>query len=341
MDLYVASWEEGGGKTTLGAGVGRSLKQSGLRVGYLTVAGSGAGEDANFMKLALGLEEPVDLIAPQAGGSAAEARGKELGAKVKDARDALAAGKDLVIIEDAGAMCKDEQAAEATMQKAQAFGARVIVLVNYSEKMQVDRVAASLKRFGECLLGVVINRIPKNRMENARTQLAGVLERQGVKILGLLPEDRVLFGVTVGELAEKLQAEAVCCQDRLGQLVQNMMIGVMTADSGKDYFERKDHKAVITRGERPDMQLAALGTPTVGLILTGGKGPIPQVKAWAEEKHVPILVTKGDTLATASEVENAFLGARFRHEAKLARLEEILSSALDFSALLSGMGMSG
>lgn len=89
------------------------------------------------------------------------------------------------------------------------------------------------------------------------------------------------------------------------------------------------------------MQLAALSTPTVGLILTGGVGPIPQVKAWAEEKHVPILVAKGDTLATASEVEDAIVGARFRHEAKLARLEEILSRDLDFSALLSGLGLTG
>ena len=46
MDLYVASWEKGGGKTTLSAGLGRWLKKSGVRVGYLTLAGSGAGEDA-------------------------------------------------------------------------------------------------------------------------------------------------------------------------------------------------------------------------------------------------------------------------------------------------------
>lgn len=341
MDLYVASWENGGGKTTVSAGLARRLTKSGVKVGYLSLGGSGAAEDAGFMKQALGLEEPVEAIAPKAAESASDPGGRCPSAKAKEARNAVTGDKDLVIVEGVGGLGMDDHAAEAAREIVQVLGARVIVVISYSENMQVDQVAASLKKFGQNLLGVVVNRVPRNRMANARMRIAEALERHGVKILGLLREERVLFGVTVGELAGQLQAETVCCKDRLGELVNNVMIGVLTADSGKDYFERKDHKAVITRGERPDMQLAALSTPTVGLILTGGTGPIPQVKAWAEEKYVPIVVTRHDTLATVSEVENAIVSARFRHRAKLEALEEIISKDWDFTALMSSLRPGG
>jgi BioD-like phosphotransacetylase family protein len=341
MDLYVASWEKGGGKTTLCAGIGRWLKESGAKVGYLTLAGKDAGRDAEFMKLALGLEESLGVVAPHSGGESPDIAGGRVTPNIKEWRDTVAAGRDLVIIEGVGGMGADEMNAEATIQTLQDIRACTIVVISYANKIPLDRIGASLRTFGENLLGVVINRVPGNRMETARTEIADMLDRQGTRTLCLLPEDRILFGVSVGELAEQLQAEAVCCKDRLEDLVQNVMIGVLTADSGRDYFVRKDHKAVITRGERPDMQLAALSTPTAALILTGGTGPIPQVKAWAEEKHVPILVTKTDTMATASEVERAFVDARFRHEAKLTRLEEILRKGFDFSALLSGLGLAG
>jgi len=341
MDLYVASWEKSGGKTALCAGIGRSLKRSGIRVGYLSLACNGTGIDAWFMKTALGLDEPIEEIAPCSAGKSAGIAAGQLKANVKEWREAVAKGKDVTLIEAAGALATDERATEALVETVESLGARVIVVVNYAEKVQVDKIVAPLKKLGQNLLGVIVNRVPRNRMGIARAEIRDVLERQGLRVLCLVPEDRILLGVTLAELAERLQAERVCCADRLEQMVHNVMIGVMTPDSGSDYFIRKDRKAVIARGERPDMQLAALSTPTAGLILTGGKGPIPQVKAWAEEKHVPILVTKADTLAAASEVENAFVTARFHHEAKLTRLEDILREDFDFSTLRSGLGLTG
>jgi len=340
MDLYVASWEKGGGKTTLSAGIGRWLKESGKRVGYLSLACNGANPDACFMKSALELEEPVEAMAPCSSGGSPEVAAGQVKANAKKWRDAVSSGKDVTVIEGMGALGADEKGLEALVQTVGALEARVIVVINYAEKMEIDRVAASLKKIGQDLIGVVVNRVPQNRMESARAQ-SDALGRHGVKVLCLMPEDRILFGVTLREMAERLEAESACCNDRLEEMVHNVMIGVMTSDSGRDYFVRKDHKAVIVRGERPDMQLAALSTPTAGLILTGGRGPVPQVKAWAEEKHVPILVTKADTLAAASEVESTFVGARFHHGAKLTRLEEILRDRFDFQALRSGLGLAG
>ena len=57
------------------------------------------------------------------------------------------------------------------------------------------------------------------------------------------------------------------------------------------YFRRKPNKAVITGGDRADIQLAALETSTRCLILTGNLYPSPAVLNRAEELCVPVLLT--------------------------------------------------
>jgi len=124
--------------------------------------------------------------------------------------------------------------------------------------------------------------------------------------MAMVSEERPATGVTVAQIAERLQAEVLCCADNTGEVVENLMIAAMTVDSGLDYFNRKGNKAVIVRAERPDCQLAALATSTRCLVLTGGGRPNPQVLSFAEEKGVPMLLAKQDTLSAVAEMEKLF-----------------------------------
>jgi len=161
----------------------------------------------------------------------------------------------------------------------------------------------------------------------------------GVDILGVLPEDRVLFSLTVGELAELVQGEVLNCAEKSGEVVENLMLGAMAVDSGLDYFGRKAGKAVVIRGERPDMQLAALETPTKCLVLSGGVSPINAVLRSAGDKGIPIILTKGDTASVVSSVELALGKPRFNQEKKLPRLIEIMEQQFDFPAVYKGLGL--
>jgi len=123
----------------------------------------------------------------------------------------------------------------------------------------------------------------------------------------MLSGERAATGASVARIAERLQAEVLCCSESLDGVVENLMIAAMTVDSGLDYFSRKDNKAVIVRGERPDCQLAALATSTRCLVLTGGVRPPVQVLSLAEEKGVPVLLTDRDTLSVVAELEQFFV----------------------------------
>jgi BioD-like phosphotransacetylase family protein len=343
-NLYMVAWEQGGGKTALCVGLGKHLQSHHKRVGYLkpvaltaTEVSPDVDKDARFVHLALSLEEPVEVLCPFYLSSSlalkAELAEKDFPRRLLEAYSAVAKDKEIVLLEGWGGLGKDNGLLQASRQMADILDAKVIILVSYSTDLQRGRANLSASKFGQRLLGVVINQVPQGKMESTHTEVVPLFHKERVKVLGVLPEERQLFGVSVAELAEHLQAEVLCCHESLGELVENLMMGALTVDHGIDYFARKDNKAVITRGGRPDIQLAALATSTKCLILSDGVAPIPQVLHWAEDKGTPILLVKGDTLSTVAKVEETILQARFRQQKKQVKLAQILEQHFDFDTL--------
>lgn len=132
--------------------------------------------------------------------------------------------------------------------------------------------------------------------------------------MSTLKEDRLLLGIGVDELSEYLNAKVLCCSESMSGVVENLMIGVLSVDSGIDYFSLKNNKAVIARSDRPDVQMAALATSTKCLIITGKTTPVPQVLNFAQEKRIPVLSVKQDVLTVVKEIEEAFLNNRFQQK---------------------------
>ncbi|GAH61283.1 unnamed protein product, partial [marine sediment metagenome] len=194
-------------------------------------------------------------------------------------------------------------------------------------------------QFGKHLLGVVINKVPRSKLEPVREEISAQLGEAGINVLGVLPEDRVLFTLTIGELAEHLQGKILNCAEKSAELVENFMLGAMVVDPGPEYFGRKNNKAVIIRGERPDMQLAALETSIKCLILSGDTAPIPSVLYQAEARKVPIILAKGDTVTLVATIEDALSQTRFNQEKKLPRLTEIMEQHFNFQAAYQGLGL--
>ena len=323
--LYVTSPEVGTGKTTICAGVGKHLLDNGRRVGFLklTTAENAADSDAAFMKHIFVLEEPAGSICPVIDNQDNRV------SKIKEAYDRVSSGKDIVIIEGEPNLGEDSQ------KIIEALNARVIVVEGYSKRLSPE----IYKDFGEHLLGVVLNKVPKGQLERVQNELSAQLGEAGINILGVLPEDRVLFALTVGELAEYLQGEMLNGDEKSTELVENFMLGAMYVGSGSEYFDRKSNKAVVVRGERADMQLAALETSTRCLVLSNDMTPMPVVLHRAEDKKVPIILTRENIINTVTSIEEALDKTRFNQEKKLPRLTEIMGQHFNFQAVSQGLGL--
>jgi len=377
--LYVLSWDEAAGKSTLCAGIGRHLQNTGKKTGYLkplVLAWEGAppiDKDAQFMKQALSLEEPVEALSPfkvtpftvelPAMSSIYAQFTKQAPTleepaeiaspfkitpqslteegfhdKLKHAYAAVSTDKDVMLLEGWGGLEGNDELTRASCQIAELVQAKVILVLRYRGNLKWGDIAPTAERFGERLLGVVVNCVPAAKLKSLSNEITSLFPEEEVKLLGLIPEDRELLTVSLVELAEHLNATVICCPEGLDELAGNVMVGALCVDPGKDYFARKDNKVVISRAERPDMQLAALSTSTRGLVLTGDTTPIPQVLFMAEEKGVPILSTPQDTLSAIANVEEALTEARFWQQKKLGKLEESLSKHFRFEEVYQELG---
>jgi BioD-like phosphotransacetylase family protein len=142
-----------------------------------------------------------------------------------------------------------------------------------------------------------------------------------------------MASVTLGQIAQHLDGQWVLGQEKAHDLVENFLIGGNIMDSGVTYFGRMESKAVIVRGDRPDIQLAALSTPTTCLILTGGHEPIQYVYHQAEQEEVPLLVVQTDTISAAHALDTVLEGSTIHHPRKLERFQELTEEYVDVAAI--------
>jgi BioD-like phosphotransacetylase family protein len=332
--LYVTSLQAGAGKTAVCAGLVKYLDGEGRKVGYFKplvadIKEKAVDSDAAFIKKVLRLKEAAADLSPVIAG------GGGLAGRVKRAYDRVAKDKDVVVIEGVWRLRPGAKPMEAAYEVVKALKAKVIAVEPYSEEITGAGLSARYRGFGESLLGVVVNRVPVRRLETLSEQLSG----GEAALLGVLPEDRVLLGLTVGEIAKRVEGDILNDAGKSGEVVESFMLGAMVVDEGPLYFGRKANKAAVLRSNRPDMQLAALETSTKCLVLSGGLEPTYPVITSAKDKGIPIILTQGDTGSVVNNLEIALGKPRFNQPKKLPRLLKIMEKHFDYRAIEQGLDL--
>ncbi|HEX2988438.1 MAG TPA: DRTGG domain-containing protein, partial [Chloroflexota bacterium] len=206
-------------------------------------------------------------------------------------------------------------------------------------EMVADPILEAKKCMGDRLLGVVLNSVPLGMIGFATDTLTPFLEKKGVKVYAILPEDKMMMAVTVGELVQRLGGRVISGQDRMDNLVEGVMVGAMGVENALTYFRRKLNKAVITGGDRPDIQLAALETSTKCLILTGNLYPSPMILGRADELGVPVVLVQQDTLTAAGLVEQSFAEVQFHQPKKIEHFEKVLETHFNYEEFRRDLGL--
>lgn len=351
--LYIGSTETFSGKSALALGISLSAKEAGWTVGYMkpvaiSVGGQQQGavdEDAAYACQALNLQESLSAIAPITLSRADIERMLEGQVRtdyrhtLSDAYQRVSPGKDLVVMEGGGNLNEGFTIGLTAPVVIRLLNARALVVVPYGANLVTDDALAAQALLGQDLLGVVINRVPRYRMRFVEEVIRPYLTSQGLKVYGVLPEERLLQSVSVREIAERLDGEILCAEEAADDLVENLMVGAMSVDSALSYFRRLPNKAVITGGDRPDVQLAALETSTKTIILTGNLRPSPIILSRAEEIGVPMILVKPDTLTTIETISGFFGRTRFRQAKKIERFRELLADRFDLRRLFSDLDL--
>jgi BioD-like phosphotransacetylase family protein len=345
--LFIGSTVGNSGKTMITIGLAPALQESGYKVGFFKplgkqatmVGGKVVDADAQFLKEALHLAEPLDQICPVVvtqdlffralHGDAGDVRGR-----IQKAFEAVSAGKDVVLMGGAGTLADGSFLGIPTLGLVKQYRAPVLLVDPYQNEVCVDCILMAREALGDLLMGVVLNRVTPQAIPEVEQSIVPFLAAKGIEVLGVVPLDRLLDAVTVRQLVEVLNGKVVCGEGALDEFVERFSVGAMDTGAALGYFQRLPNKAVITGGNRADIQLAALETSTRCLVLTGDQMPNQIIIARAREAGIPIVVVSYDTLTTVEKLEAVLGRIRIREAPKVRRAQELLRERLNYRRII-------
>jgi uncharacterized protein len=348
--LLVASTEACSGKSATIVGIADRLQEKGIKIAYTqpVVAGNVSEQepsdpqtvnnDAGLMAKALSL--PAERIgAPLLTLDATRTNDRLTGIDRQDYPQLLKTSVqlpgDLVILEGGANLHEGSLFDLATTQIAATLNARVLLVNRYDPISSIDILLSAQQQLGNRLLGVVINDIPRDRVAAVQTVLVPYLEAAGIPVIAVVHRNGLLRSVTVKQLVQQLDAEVLCRPDRLDLMVESLSIGAMNVNSALEYFRKGNNMAVVTGGDRADIQLAALETSTQCLILTGHLPPQPFILSRAEDLEIPILSVDLDTLTTVEIIDRAFGQVRLQETIKINCARQLFGDHCEIDRLMS------
>lgn len=350
--LLIGSTDAHSGKSTMGIAIGFQLKALGFEVGWGKPLASvetvgdgteGVDIDVGFVPDMLSLppeQQLPTLFALDQHTFADQLRqGSPDGFANGLERYWENATGDIMLLEGPPTLEEGALLSLSLPEIATALKASVLLVMQFNTHSMVDQLIAAQERLSGALLGVILNEIDEADEAFAMDAIVPYLEGRGIPVLATLPRLPFLRCMRVSELVKHLDAEVLCCQDHLNLTVESLKIGAMTVNAAMRFFGQGIHQAVVTGGDRRDLQIAALETSTHCLILTGQIAPSRDVIMLAQDKEVPILAVATDTLTTVERIDTLFGRTPLANPDKVTIIKEVLAPEMDIKRLIALMGL--
>lgn len=345
--LLIGSTESYSGKSAAVLGIGLQLQSIGLDIAFgkpmgNSINGQGPDPDLDFIVETLHLPEsryyPPTVVLTDA------TLAHKLSEPGNFSFPSLQSyntdkGESLLLLEGPGNLTEGKVMGVSLPEIAAAIQASVLLVTRYDSVLLVDRFLAAQAQLGDHLIGVIINDIPEEAADTATNLVKPFLERQGIPVVALLPRSPIMRSITVREIVARLEATVLCSAERLDLMVESLTIGAMNVNSALRYFRQGINMAVVTGGDRTDIQFAALETSTQCLVLTGQIPPTPEIVERATDLEVPILAVDSDTLSTVERIDELFGQVRLHEPVKVQCVRELVATHLDLNRLIDLLGL--
>lgn len=352
--IYIGAISRFTGRHFATIGLAKNLQQRGIKVGYFkpyriinNIRGRDKpiDDDTTFFQHFLGLRGHTHDMCPLSVSESEiwqvrKVNLSERTRKVLSSLNRLSKEKDVILIGQVLGVCSGCSAGISERKFIKQSKANVIVVARIDEPLEtVDKLLCLQSCLDGRLTGIIFNKVPVQHINHVANRLKTFLEKHGIHVYGFVPNDSILSSVQVADIVEALHGRVVIGSERLNQYVERFMIGAMSVANALKYFRRYPNKAVITGGDRSDIQLAALETSTHCLILTGNLEPCVPVMAKADEVGVPIIVTPSDTATTIEKCEALIDRQSLRSHEKLTRVTELFEKHVDVNRLCKDCGI--
>ena len=329
--LYITSDRTGAGKTTLCTAIAHKLINLGKTVSVFkplsAETNNGQDERGTYKDLVNLATSKWPIAVPEKGIDA------HIIKEICVTADQVKGSNDILIVEGLPTI-----SIEDTNRIIEALDATLLSVVEYSSELSPSNLEGWSKIDSDRFVGIVINKMTIYASTDLNHNVLIDLQKRKMPVLGVIPENRTLLGVSVKQLADYLGGKLIDFGNDSGNLVESVMVGGMWMDAGEVHFGLRNDKAVIVRGDRPDIQMAALGTSTSCLVLTGDIEPIEYILNEARESETPIITVATDTVSTMENISELPRTALFDHSKKLREFSLLLDNHVELESIYQKLG---
>ncbi len=342
--LTITSSRTAAGKTTVGLGIALN---SGMKCGYYKPYGDHlvyskkSLHDLDAMVyqnwMGMGNEVLESTLGFDADKIISHWNSNELKSVLKRNYDTVAKGKDLMIVETARNYSFGGHMDMDSITLAQSFDSELLLVAEGDIPLILDKVLAIAKCAENIakFKGIVINKVSEEDREKIEIEVPPILEKKGIKLLGIMPKHPELEWGHMRLVLEKLNAKLIAGGDGVGNIVKTVQVGALSAEQAMkmpNFF--RENKVLITGGDRVDLIFACLGKETAGIVLTNNILPHPKIIAKADDLNIPIISVHMDTYTTAKAVEKIIAEISPDEVEKRELIKNMAKKELDLDAIL-------
>src|SRR5215831_13698140 len=266
--VFIAATRQNDGKTTTSLGLLAAMQNHYPRIGYIKPVGQRfveieeqkIDEDTVLMDSVYRLNCPLVDMSPIAVEPdftrkyLQSSNNDALVKKIQSAFDRVAWEKDFVLCEGSGHSGVGSVFDLSNAQVARTLGAKVIIVTQGGIGKPIDEVTlnqALFEKEGVQIIGVIINKVIGTKIDYVADFARRGFKRKGLELLGVLPHERILTKPTMELIRDELKAEVLNGPDHLNNPVGDVVVGAMTSQNAKRYFNRG--VLLITPGDREDI----------------------------------------------------------------------------------------
>lgn len=353
--VFIAATRQHDGKTTTSLGLIAALQKKFPRIGYIKpvgqrfveVAEQKIDEDTVLMDSVYSLNCPLVDMSPiavepdftrkylQAANNDALVR------KIQDAFDRVAWEKEFVLCEGSGHAGVGAVFDLSNAQVAKHLGCKAIIVSRGGIGKPIDEVAlnqALFEKEGVEIIGVIINKVLPEKVDFITDFARRGLKRKGLELLGVIPHQPMLSSPTVDSIREELDAEVLNKPLTMHGLVDDVVVGAMSAQNAVRFFKRG--VLLITPGDREDILATAAAMEQqkmAGIVLTGGLKPGNGLLHSLREMEIPILLAKDDSYQVASKVHDLTAKTRPADAEKIKLIRDIVTKHVNVKKILESL----
>jgi len=357
--VFIAATRQNDGKTTASLGLIAALQKHFPRVGYIKPVGQRfveieeqkIDEDSVLMDAVYSMNCPlVDMspiaVEPDFTRKYLQSSNNEaLVKKIQKAFDRVAWEKDFVLCEGSGHAGVGSVFDLSNAQVAKTLGCKVIIVTQGGIGKPIDEVSlnqALFEKEGVEIIGVILNKVLGEKVDYVTDFARRGLKRKGLDLLGVLPYEQTLCNPSLDLIREELKAGLLNTPPTLHSLVEDVVVGAMSAQNALKFFKRG--VLLITPGDREDIILAACTSidaqseeKMAGIILTGGLPPGEDVLKLIRTMPIPVLLAQADSYQVASKVHTLIVKTRPSDAEKISLIRDIVAKNVNVKKIINSL----